>query len=273
MKYLAAAVQLTTTDDPVASMATAEALVAEAAKRGASLVALPEAVPFMGPEKKKHALAQSLQGDWCGAFARWAELHRIHLLAGSIFEPSPDGRVFNTSTLWSPEGRRLAVYRKVHLFDAEVGDGRSYRESEGTAPGAQGVVASTGLGKMGLCICYDLRFPGMFRKMASLGADVVFAPSAFTVPTGQLHWEPLLRARAIENQCFMVAPAQEGRHGPKRATWGRSMIVGPSGAVLACRPTGTGIAYAEIDLEERARWAKRLPTTGHERDVPIEVVD
>ncbi|MEM1023294.1 MAG: carbon-nitrogen hydrolase family protein [Myxococcota bacterium] len=273
MKYLAAVVQLRTTDDPVASMASAEVLVAEAAGRGARLVALPEAVPFMGPEHLKRGLAQDLDGPWCAAFSQWAETHRIHLLAGSIFERSPDGRVFNTSTLWSPEGRRLAVYRKVHLFDAEVGDGRSYKESVGTAPGDRGVVVSTSLGSLGLSICYDLRFPGMYRRMAALGADLVFAPSAFTVPTGQLHWEVLLRARAIENQCFMVAPAQEGAHGPKRRTWGRSLIVGPSGELLTCRPTGVGLAYAEIDLEERRHWAKRLPTTGHERDIPIERLD
>lgn len=272
MKYVAAVVQLTATHDAERSLDAALGWVRHAAEAGAQLVALPEALNFMGPERDKKRIAEDLDGPTFRRFSETARDLRIHLLAGSIPERVPDDtRLYNTSTLWGPNGARLATYRKIHLFDADVGDGRSYRESDGTRPGERGVVAETELGRIGLSVCYDLRFPSMYRSMAKLGADVVAAPSAFTVPTGTLHWEPLLRARAIENQCYVLAPAQEGTHGAKRVTYGHSMIVGPSGEVLACRPRGEGLAWAELDLDERARWADRLPTARHEPDAPIPV--
>ncbi|MGF1509249.1 MAG: carbon-nitrogen hydrolase family protein [Myxococcota bacterium] len=271
MRYLAAVVQLTTTNDPVASVADAESKVREAAARGARFVALPEAVNFLGREEDKKTVAERLEdGPTFQRFGAWARELSITLSAGSIPETSDEPeRLHNTSVLFGPDGTARAVYRKIHLFDAEVGDGRSYRESARTKPGTEGVIAETELGRFGLSICYDLRFPSLYRAYARAKADVLLVPSAFTVPTGQLHWEILLRARAIENQCFVVAAAQVGDHGRGRRTYGHSMIVDPSGRILAQIPSGPGVAVAEIDLSVRAEWAQRLPTSQQER--PFEV--
>jgi predicted amidohydrolase len=264
VRYLAAAVQLTSTGDVQASLDAAEFWVRAAAERGAKLVALPEAVSFMGPETEKIRIAEDLEGPSLRRMAGWAERYRVVLSAGSIPERTDDPqRTHNTSVLFGPDGSRLAVYRKIHLFEAEVGDGRSYHESEWTRPGDRAVLADTPLGRMGLSVCYDLRFPGLYRAYGKAGCDVVFVPSAFTVPTGVLHWEVLLRARAVENQCFVVASAQGGVHHPKRRTYGHAMIVDPSGLVLAEQGDRPGLALAEIDLDVRADWAQRLPTARH----------
>ena len=266
MAYLAAVVQLTTTKDANASFDRAEALVDRAAAQGAHFVALPEAVNFMGSERDKLELAEPIDGPNFSRLSRLAKAHSIWLLGGTLPEigPTPQ-RAYNTSTLWSPDGALVARYRKIHLFDVELGPGATLNESESVQPGTAATVADTPLGRLGLTICYDLRFPTLYRTLFHAGVEVITVPSAFTVHTGRDHWEVLLRARAIENQCYVVAPGQFGVNGPRRQTYGRSMIVDPWGTVLAVVPDEPGLAFAEIDLERGRQFRERLPCRAHER--------
>jgi len=178
---------------------------------------------------------------------------------------APGGRVFNTSVLFGPDGGRLAVYRKVHLFDAEVGDGATYRESDAVAPGDGPVTAETPLGTVGLTICYDLRFPELYRALSAKGAVLFTVPSAFTLMTGKDHWEVLLRARAIENEAYVLAPAQGGRHTEGRMTYGHALVADPWGLVIARASDGEGLAMAEFDPALLARVRKNLPVLRHRR--------
>lgn len=266
MAFVAAVVQLTTTTDQVASLDAAEALVREAAARGAQLVALPENVSFMGPEADKLARAEPLDGP---SFARLGALSAelgVHLLAGTLPERGPDpARTYNTSVLFGPDGARVAVYRKIHLFDVALGEGATHVESESVAPGDRLVLAETRLGKLGLSVCYDLRFPDVYRGLVRAGAECLFVPAAFTVPTGRDHWQVLLRARAIESQAYVIAPAQVGHNTERRRTYGRSMIVDPWGTVLAQCPDAPSVALAEVDLERVHDLRRRLPCLEHER--------
>lgn len=264
--FLAAAIQMTSLADKEENLAKALSLVDEAAKRGARFVGLPETVSYMGPEREKGKSAEPLDGPTARRFADKAREHKIHLLAGSTYESgAPGGRLYNTSVLYGPDGERLAVYRKMHLFDVDIGDGARYRESETIEPGKDVVVAQTALGKIGLSICYDLRFPELYRALSARGADVVCVPAAFTLHTGRDHWEVLLRARAIENLCYVVAPAQYGHHSERRATYGHALIADPWGLVVARASDGEGMAIGSIDerVVERAR--RELPSLGHRR--------
>jgi predicted amidohydrolase len=212
--------------------------------------------------------AQSLHGEILGHARSWARELGVRILAGSIAERAPgEPRVHNTSALISPDGDIEAVYRKIHLFDVELGadGGGSFRESARVAPGKEVVVADTEWGGIGLSICYDLRFPELYRAMALRGARFACVPSAFTPHTGKDHWEVLLRARAIENLVFVLAPAQCGRHSPERASHGRSLIVDPWGVVLAQLGDRPGVAIADCDLEEQDRMRRRLPALDHRR--------
>lgn len=267
-----AVVQLTTTTDQDRSLAEAEALVHTAASSGAKLVALPENVSFMGPEAEKARRAEPLDGPTFARVAGWAQRHALYLLAGSLPEKSTDpDRPFNTSVLYSPAGARVAVYRKIHLFDVALGAGATHTESDSVSPGDRLVVARTPAGEIGLSICYDLRFPGLYRALARAGAQLLAVPSAFTVPTGRDHWEVLLRARAIENQCYVVAPAQVGRNTEHRRTYGRSMIVDPWGTVLARCPDRPSVAFADIELDAVESFRRKLPCREHERPDLYEV--
>jgi len=250
--------------DRAANLEAAGRLVARAAAAGARLVALPERWAHVDG-RDTLAGAEPLDGPAIGAARGWARRHGIALLAGSIAEAgAPGGRAYNTSVLIDPEGRPVAVYRKLHLFDVEVG-GRTYRESEATAPGGEPVTGRA-LGRvLGMSVCYDLRFPELYRRLVDAGAEVLAVPSAFTAATGRDHWEPLLRARAIENQCFVLAPGQFGTHDDGTASHGRSMIVDPWGTVLACAPDGEGIAVAELDFARLAEVRRRLPALAHRR--------
>lgn len=262
--FLAAAVQLTSTDDKARNLARAEELVAEAAGRGAKLVGLPENVAFMGPDADKPKVAEPLDGPTLQRFSALAKKVQVTLLAGSVLESgAPGGRFYNTSALFGPDGRRLAVYRKIHLFDVDIPDGARYRESEAIAPGRDVVVAETDVAKLGLSICYDLRFPELYRRLSKQGAEVLFVPAAFTHLTGLAHWEPLLRARAIENLSYVVAPAQTGWHSEKRQTWGHAMVVDPWGQVLATAGSGEGLAVAPIDLEYLSKVRREVPALGN----------
>jgi predicted amidohydrolase len=266
MRLLAAVVQLTTTTDQEASLESAESLVDEAGRRGAKLVVLPENVSYMGTEAEKLRRAEPLDGPSFGRLAAKAKEHGIFLLAGSLPErgPKPD-KAYNTSVLYGPEGQRLAVYRKIHLFDVALGAGATHQESASVVPGESATLATLPFAKLGMTICYDLRFPDLYRTLVRAGAELLVVPAAFTVPTGRDHWEILLRARAIESQCFVLAAGQVGQNTETRATYGRSMIIDPWGTVLATCPDRPSVAVAEIDLDHLRALRKKLPCLEHER--------
>ncbi len=266
--FLAAAVQLTSTSDAAANWASAEALVRRAAGYGAAFVATPENTNYLGPHEEKVRLAEPLDGPTVQRFAGLAAELGIHLLLGSFNETSGDGRrCHNTSVLFGPGGGVLATYRKIHLFDVDVSDEVRFQESATVAPGEAPVVVDTPLGKLGLSICYDLRFPELYRRLADDGAEVLLAPAAFTLTTGKDHWYALLRARAIETQCWLVAPAQHGRHddGGLRESYGHAAIVDPWGQVVAAAPAGPGLALAEIELERILQVRRSMPVSSHRR--------
>jgi predicted amidohydrolase len=261
---IVAAVQMTSSGDVAANLEVAEGLIERACAQGANLVALPENFAFMGPDAGKGEVAEALDGPILTRLGKLALARRIHLLAGSILEAgAPGGRLYNTSVLLGPGGERLAAYRKIHLFDVAIPDGATYRESEAVAPGKEVVVVPTELAQLGLSICYDLRFPELYRRLSRAGAQVLFVPAAFTYLTGQDHWEVLLRARAIENLCFVVAPAQVGAHSERRRTWGHAMVIDPWGRIRAQVEEGAGLALAELDLAGQARMRTELPALGH----------
>lgn len=265
MGFLSAVVQLTTTEDVAASFALAERLVAKAAGMGAKLIVLPENVSFMGGEAEKLRLAESIEGPAFQRLGALAKQHGVWLLGGTLPEKSAGQKAYNTSTLWSPAGKLHARYRKIHLFDVAVGEGATHQESSSVEPGASPVVAETPLGRIGMTVCYDLRFPLLYRALSRAGAEILTVPAAFTVPTGRDHWEVLLRARAIENQCYVLAAGQHGANTDTRRTFGRSMIIDPWGTVLAVVPDEPGVALAELDLDRLHALRKRLPCLEHER--------
>jgi predicted amidohydrolase len=262
----AAAVQLTSTPDRDRNLATADRLTRAAAAAGAELVVLPEKWSVLGAPEDIVAGAEPLDGPalrWAGATAR--ELG-IDLVAGSIAERVPGAdRGSNTSVHFGPDGEEKAVYRKVHMFDVEVG-GTTYRESENEAPGDELVVSETAGGvELGMSICYDLRFPELYRILAVRGARILLVPAAFTLATTREHWEVLLRARAIEDQAFVVAANQVGEHAKGYRSGGRSMIVDPWGVVLAQAPDKETFALAELDLERQAEIRRTLPSLANRR--------
>jgi predicted amidohydrolase len=263
---LAAAVQLTSTTDVERNLGRAAAWIARAASAGARLVALPENTPFMREEgRAPHPAAQPLEGPYLDFLRTQARTHSIVLAGGTFAESIPgEPRVHNTLAVVDADGTLAGVYRKLHLFDVELPDAK-LRESDGVAPGKEIVVAETSLGVLGLSICYDVRFPELYRELAARNAKVLLVPSAFTVPTGSDHWEVLLRARAIENQAFVLAPAQYGTHNPKRRSYGRSLIVDPWGLVLATAGDGEGLALADLDFERLEEVRRRLPALRHRR--------
>ncbi len=266
--FLAAAVQLTSTSDAEANWESAREMIARAAGYGAELVATPENTNYLGPHEEKVRRAEDLDGPTVRRFSALAAEHRIHLLLGSFNERSDEpGRCHNTSVLFGPEGSRLAVYRKIHLFDVDVSDAVRFTESDTVRPGTEVVVAETPWGGWGLSICYDLRFGELYRRLVAGGAELLAIPSAFTLTTGKDHWEPLVRARAIETQSWVVAPAQVGRHddGGLRESWGHSMIVDPWGHVVARAGDGPGLALAEIDPARVAAVRRGMPVADHRR--------
>jgi predicted amidohydrolase len=261
-----AAVQMTSGADKAANLDAATTLIRRAAACGAKFVGLPENFSWMGPESEREAGAEPLEGPTLARLAALARELSITLLGGSVLEPgAPGNRLYNTSVLFGPDGTALAVYRKIHLFDVEVGDGQTYHESKVVAPGTEVVVAETALGKVGLSVCYDLRFPELYRRHADEGAVLLTVPAAFTLATGKDHWEVLLRARAIENQAYVFAPAQQGRHPKDRMTWGHAMVVDPWGLVTARCSEGPGFALGQFDPELVARVRRTLPALQHRR--------
>jgi predicted amidohydrolase len=273
----AAAIQLNSTTDVDRNLATAERLVDAAAAAGAGLVVLPEKWSALGPGEVLVRLAEPLDGPIVTAAREWARRLGITLLAGSVGERIEGSeRIANTSLLIAPDGEIEATYRKIHMFDVDVG-GVSYRESEHERAGEEVVVASAAGTDLGMTICYDLRFPELFRILALRGARVITVPSAFTATTGRDHWEVLLRARAIEDQLFVVAANQFGTAPPSFSSWGHSMIVDPWGRVLDVLADGEGHAIADLDLGEVERVRARVPSLASRRDGayawPVEAGD
>jgi len=264
--YLLGAVQMTSTADRARNLATAIRLLNEAADLGARLIGLPENFAFMGRDEERIAAAEPLEGPTLGAIREVARARRVWIVAGSVAEKvDQPGKTANTSALIADDGSIAAAYRKIHLFDVNIPDGARYAESETVAPGDKVVLAPTPLGRIGLTICYDLRFPELYRQLSGLGADVVFIPAAFTLFTGKDHWEVLVRARAIENLSYVVAPAQVGRHSANRLTYGNAMIVDPWGTVLARCPDGEGVCVARFDRPRMERARQELPALKHRR--------
>lgn len=261
-----AALQLTTTDDVARNRATADRLVRAAAADGAALVVLPEKWTVLGTPEAIRAHAEPLDGpavSWARATA--AELG-IDLVAGSIAERVPgDDKLRNTSVHVGPDGEIKAVYRKIHLFDVEV-DGTTYRESDTEAPGEEIVLTHTAAGvPVGMSICYDVRFPELYRILTVRGARILLVPAAFTLATTRDHWATLLRARAIENQAFVVAPNQWGAHTQAMRSGGRSLIADPWGVVLAQCPDQEGHVTADLDFAAQDRIRAQLPALHHRR--------
>ncbi len=266
MKFIAAAVQMLATSDKEANLREAEKWIRRAQAGGAHLVVLPEVFNWRGPGRDTAANAEPVPGPSTGRMGALAAELGLYLLAGSILESAgPDGRAYNTSVLIGPGAGIIAKYRKIHLFDVDIEGEAAIRESEFRHPGEAVVVADTPLGLMGLSVCYDLRFPELYRRLTAAGAKVIFVPSVFTVPTGQAHWRTLLRARAIENQVYVIAPDQTGRHPASMDAYGHSMIVDPWGKVIAETGTEPDLVLAAIDLDYLADVRRQLPVLEHRR--------
>lgn len=264
--FLAAAVQMNASPSKEDNLARVAAWTAEAARAGARLVALPEVFFWRGPQSEEAENAETLDGPTARALSALALRHNVHLLGGSFLERIPgDPRPANTSVLFGPAGDRLAVYRKIHLFDVELDGAPPIAESRSRAPGDRAVIAKTALGTFGMSVCYDLRFPELYRALAAAGAGVLFVPSAFTAQTGKDHWEPLLRARAIENGAYVVAPDQIGPSPLGVRSHGRSMIVDPWGTVLAQAGDEEGWILARIAPKRIDEARMRIPALRHVR--------
>jgi deaminated glutathione amidase len=261
--------QMRSTDDVAANLDTAERLVREAAAGGADLAALPEYVAYLGPAEGFARTAEPLgEGPIGRRFSGLAAELGTWILAGTLAEGSTEGR-YDTAPLFDPSGELVASYRKIHLFDVELPGQPAFRESATFTPGHQLVTHAASFGRIGLSICYDLRFPELYRGLMALGAELLAVPAQFQHVTGRAHWHVLLRARAIENQCFVVAPAQWGTYGSPehgRRSFGHSLVVGPWGDILAEGPEeGDGVTLADLDLAELRRVRHTLPALQHRR--------
>lgn len=265
-----AVVQMASGPDKRENTVRAVELVGQAADTGASVIALPETFDYRGDRLDLNNIAEPLPGSALHPLLAVARKRKVWILAGSIHESDPAGGMpFNTSVLIDPQGRMAAKYRKIHLFDIAIGD-RSVTESAKYQRGREVVYADVAGMRAGLTICYDMRFPEQYRLLADAGADVVFIPSSFTAPTGEAHWEVLLRARAIENQCFVVAPGQAGMGAGGIATYGNSMIVDPWGRILArAGSEAETIISAVLDFDEMAGIRRRLPALDNRKSSAI----
>ncbi len=270
-KFTAACVQLRSSEDIVENIASASKLIREAAKAGAQFIATPENTSLMaadGGAKLAHSTSED-KDTALAAFRALATELKIHLLVGSLAIKVSETKTANRTFLIAPDGKVTARYSKIHLFDVDLPSGETYRESNTVAGGDEAVIADTPWGKLGLSICYDIRFPQLYRALANAGAFAFTAPSAFTVTTGKAHWHVLLRARAIENGAFMIAPAQGGAHANTRSTYGHSLIVGPWGEILAEGGTDPGIFLAEIDPQLSRNARAELPSLKHDREFSL----
>jgi len=270
----AALIQLRSGTDMARNVAEASALIREAAGQGASFVATPEMTNILEPDRPRlRSLAKPEREDASvAAFSVLAQELGLWLNIGSLALQGPGEKLVNRSLLFTPDGGIAARYDKIHLFDVDLPTGESLRESHAYDGGAEAVLVETPLGAIGLTICYDMRFPHLYRALAKAGAKLFTVPSAFTVPTGRAHWHVLLRARAIETGSFILAAAQGGRHESGRETYGHSLIVSPWGEVLAEAGTEPGIVIADIDLAQADLARARIPALVHDRSMSLTVL-
>ncbi len=267
-------IQMCAGDDPAQNAQTAAAMVNEAADQGAEFVLTPEVTNCLSSSRthQRAVLTSEDQDITLSTLRDTAAKRGVWVLIGSLglTTDDADGRFANRSFLITPTGDIAARYDKIHMFDVDIGDGESFRESDGYRPGDQAVVAQTDFAPVGMSICYDVRFPYLYRDLAQAGAQILTVPAAFHPVTGAAHWHVLLRARAIETGCFVVAPAQTGRHpttrGKPRQSYGHSLVVAPWGDVLADGGTDAGIVFADIDLKQVAEARKRVPSLTHDRE-------
>lgn len=257
--------QLNARDDRAANLAAAEELLVRAADAGSDLAVLPEYVDYLGPAVGLPE-PELVEGEVANFFARTAQRLGMWIVAGSFHEAGPDPEhTYNTSLVFDRCGALAASYRKIHLYDVEIPDRVSFLESATVAPGGEPVVVSVEGLRVGLSICYDLRFPELYRQLVAAGAQLLVVPAAFMLHTGRDHWEVLLRARAIENQCFVAAAGQIGDHEPGRTCFGRSMVIDPWGTVLSQVPDGVGLATADLDLDRLRTIRAELPSLANRR--------
>ncbi len=265
--YLAAAIQMTSKPDLTKNLVEAEELIDLAVRRGAELVSLPENFAFLGKEVDKVAQAKEIADKTDQFLKKMAQRFQITILGGGFPVPVADNpaKAYNTALLVTPDGQKAAHYQKVHLFDVDVPDGNTYQESSTVMAGTEfpTIYNSENLGKLGLSICYDVRFPELYRQLSKQGADVLFIPAAFTAFTGKDHWQVLLQARAIENTCYVIAPAQTGNHYERRYTHGHAMIVDPWGVILADAGNAPGVAVAEINPQRLQQVRQQMPSLQH----------
>jgi deaminated glutathione amidase len=260
--------QLNARDDRAANLAVARSLLERSAAAGAEVAVLPEYTDYLGPADRAPK-PEPVDGEYAAFFADAARGLNIAVVAGSFHEAGPDAeRTFNTSLVFDRDGTLAAIYRKIHLYDVEIPGRVAYHESRTVASGTETVVVPIAGVPFGLSICYDLRFPELYRRLAVDGAQVLVVPAAFMLHTGRDHWEVLLRARAIENQCYVLAAAQIGDHEPGRTCFGRSMVIDPWGTVLAQAPDTVGIAVADLDFERLGRIRTELPSLANRRLSP-----
>lgn len=265
-KAVVAAVQMSSGSDKTSNLRRAEDLIGVAKESGAQLVVLSETFNWRGKRSEQDLAAEPLEGPTLELMAKLARKHSLWLLAGSITEKiDGESRAYNTSVLLDPTGARVAAYRKIHLFDVELAGRVAFKESDGKMGGMEVVTAPTELGTIGLSVCYDVRFPELYRKMAFAGARIIAVPSAFTFPTGEAHWEVLLRARAIENQVYVIAAGQFGPNIYGFSDYGNSMIIDPWGRVLARASDQECVIAATVDFDYQDKIRRELPCLQHAR--------
>ena len=275
-KLKIACVQMRSSRDMAENIETASRLVEQGAAEGATLISTPEMTTLLERSAKSlFEIATDFENDpSIPVFKALAKRLKVWLHIGSVPVLTDGGKCANRALFISPDGELVAHYDKIHMFDVELGGGEAYRESRSYKPGDRAVMVKTPFGGVGLSICYDLRFAHLFRTLAKAGADILMIPAAFTKVTGQAHWHVLLRARAIETGCFVVAAAQGGLHADGRETFGHSLIIAPWGEVLAeAEHAEPGIICAEIDLEEVARARGRVPALTHDREITLDVIE
>jgi predicted amidohydrolase len=261
-----ACIQLNGSADVAGNIVKVEDMVANAAAQGAEFIATPENTFLMEESGSKRVLYAQESHPAIKASAEMARKNGVWLLIGSVAVAANAEKTYNRSLLFNPQGEIVAQYDKIHLFDVDVEDGQTYRESAKIMAGSKAVTAQTPWGILGMTVCYDLRFPQLYRAIAKAGANIIAVPAAFTQVTGEAHWHVLLRARAIENGCFIIAPAQTGTHAGGRKTFGHSLIIDPWGKVLADAGTAEGIITADLDLNEVGKARGKLPSLTHDRN-------
>ncbi len=261
-----AVVQMNSKDDKAANVATAMRMIDEAAATGARLVTLPEIWPYLGPDSGNYANAEAIPGPLTDELAAKARQHGIWLHAGSLLERSgEDGRLLNTTVVFAPDGSLAARYSKIHMYDVVLDGVATYMESATVTPGEEIATVEIDGWTVGLAICYDLRFPELFRILALQGAEAIVLPAAFTMTTGKDHWEVLIRARAIENQLYMIAPGQVGQHPPGNWCYGRSIVVDPWGTVVATAPDTETVMVADLHRDRVAGVRRQVPSLANRR--------